>query len=454
METCICGKISYYLCIPCGKKFCKNHRILHEENKEVVHTIQKMCKKLPSQRQYKFIEDLSSKIKCINECEERIVKETETCISHIQNMCLQALNSLKVKKHNYVSLLNLCQKSLLPEQVIEIERESKLSLTITVPVLELTEINQYYTSKMLSESEKSTQLDSMELEDAKVILQEYYGIFLEAHTGPVYSLAITSDNKFIISGGEDKTVRIWNLQDRRQVDYLQGHKAKISSVIVSGDSKYIATGSWDLTIIIWKFQEKTQKVVFRGHKQFISSLVFTNDNETVVSGSWDFTIRVWSIQQRQQIAILQEIRGITCLAISNDNKSIVFGADDLLKIWNFHDKTESSLLKRHYFPINSVAISSDNKYIIYGSHDTTVGIWNLKDMKKEDVFKGHSDCVNKVIVTSDNSYIISGSSDKTVIIWSLKDKSKVVLSGHTDWVKALAITSDNNILSLAHTIGL
>ena len=39
----------------------------------------------------------------------------------------------------------------------------------------------------------------------------------------VKCVAITSDNKYIVSGGSDKTVRIWNLQDKTQEAVLQGH---------------------------------------------------------------------------------------------------------------------------------------------------------------------------------------------------------------------------------------
>ena len=46
---------------------------------------------------------------------------------------------------------------------------------------------------------------------------------LQGHTNLSYSVAITSDNKYIVSGGHDNTVRIWNLQDKTQEAVLQGH---------------------------------------------------------------------------------------------------------------------------------------------------------------------------------------------------------------------------------------
>ena len=45
----------------------------------------------------------------------------------------------------------------------------------------------------------------------------------QGHTDSVNSVAITSDNKYIVSGGNDNTVRIWNLQDKKQEAVLQGH---------------------------------------------------------------------------------------------------------------------------------------------------------------------------------------------------------------------------------------
>ena len=61
----------------------------------------------------------------------------------------------------------------------------------------------------------------MPVANALLLLEEGYTLFLEGHTGSVESVAISNDNKFIVSCGEDKTVRIWNFQDRKQEDTLK-----------------------------------------------------------------------------------------------------------------------------------------------------------------------------------------------------------------------------------------
>ena len=71
-------------------------------------------------------------------------------------------------------------------------------------------------------------------------------------------VAITSDSKYIVSGGWDKTVRIWNLQDKTQEAVLQGHTGYVWSVAITSDSKYIISGGDDHTVRRWNLQNREQ----------------------------------------------------------------------------------------------------------------------------------------------------------------------------------------------------
>ena len=68
---------------------------------------------------------------------------------------------------------------------------------------------------------------------------------LQGHTSDVYTVAITSDNKYIVSGGRDKTIRIWNLQDKTEEDALRGYTSCVFSVAITSDNRYIVSGGRD-----------------------------------------------------------------------------------------------------------------------------------------------------------------------------------------------------------------
>ena len=70
------------------------------------------------------------------------------------------------------------------------------------------------------------------------------------------TVRVTSDNKYIVSGSADKTVRVWNFMKKTQETVFKGHSSTVTSVVATSDNKYIISGSSDKTIIIWNFLDK------------------------------------------------------------------------------------------------------------------------------------------------------------------------------------------------------
>ena len=69
------------------------------------------------------------------------------------------------------------------------------------------------------------------------------------------SVAYSPDGKFIASGSCDKTVRIWNWADCKEILKLDRHQDTIYSVAYSQDGKFIASGSGDKTVRIWNLAD-------------------------------------------------------------------------------------------------------------------------------------------------------------------------------------------------------
>ena len=111
---------------------------------------------------------------------------------------------------------------------------------------------------------------------------------------------------FLVEGvsvytGSDNTVRVWNLQKKRQEFVLKGHTGCVKSLAIAHDNKYVVSGSDNNTVIVWNLQERRIEAVLEGHAKSIS---ITYDNKYVIYSGFDKTVTVWNLQKKFQEAVL------------------------------------------------------------------------------------------------------------------------------------------------------
>src|SRR3954464_9219891 len=74
---------------------------------------------------------------------------------------------------------------------------------------------------------------------------------LDGHEDFVRSVAFSPDGKTLVSGSDDRTVKLWDVATGKENATLKGHKASVRCVAYSPDGKTVASGSDDGTIRLW-----------------------------------------------------------------------------------------------------------------------------------------------------------------------------------------------------------
>jgi len=120
---------------------------------------------------------------------------------------------------------------------------------------------------------------------------------LQGHTSSAYCVAVSPDGKWIASGSEDGTVRIWRAETGELATGPHTHViGVVLAVTFSPDSTLIASGSVEGMICLWDVSTgRLAMGPLDRHLTSVYSLAFSPDGKQLASHSDDDTIRVWDV---------------------------------------------------------------------------------------------------------------------------------------------------------------
>jgi WD40 repeat protein len=120
----------------------------------------------------------------------------------------------------------------------------------------------------------------------------------DGHADVVNVIAVSLNNKWMISGSNDKTARIWDLVTGKPIRVLPVSCWKVTAVAFSDDSKYAVTGCNDGSIKVWEVETGKLVSQIEANGQAVKDLQFTKNKQFVYAavmlrGSTNYGLRVW-----------------------------------------------------------------------------------------------------------------------------------------------------------------
>lgn len=215
---------------------------------------------------------------------------------------------------------------------------------------------------------------------------------------------------FVITGSQDQTLKRWEVPRTAQVQGAKtgsraaftrkAHDKDINAINIQSSGILFASASQDKTVKIWSVEEGEVQGILRGHKRGVWSVQFSPTNMpaiqaddgpatskgVILTGSGDKTVKLWSLADYSCIRTFEghsnSVLKVCWLNMPSSQekakKPVQFasaGGDGLVKVWDANTGEAEATLDNHEDRVWALAVHSETNTIVSGSGDSTVSFW-------------------------------------------------------------------------------
>lgn len=250
-----------------------------------------------------------------------------------------------------------------------------------------------------------------------------------AHDGnDIWTVDWSSDSEFIVTGGADKLVRIWNATTYEEMQSLPGHTGIIQAVALSPDDSRLASASSDTTIRIWDTQSGETLKVLSGHLDTVNAINWSPDGTHIISGGNDGLTIIWDATTGEIVRTLVGHMGAVLDADWSPDGILVATAseDGTTRVW---DVLSGSVISTFIGNSRALAWSPDGATLVVGFGASGLRAWDMSERPLRLV--GHVDATTDARWTPDLTRIVSSSFDGTARVWDARSgENTLVFRNH------------------------
>ena len=268
------------------------------------------------------------------------------------------------------------------------------------------------------------------------------------HSDDVSQAAFSPDGRWILSGGRDGTMCLWEFETGRLLRTFAGHTGNVLSVVFSRDGRNALSSGYDGTVRYWDVAMGTELRRFEGHVGRVFTALLSSDGKRALSCGFDNTVRWWDVETGRPLSLLKVTTGpIRCIALSPDDRRVLScGQEGLGRIWDLETGTPLHSLGGHTGPLWHVAISPDGRKGLTAGEDKIIIMWDMQTGKEIRRFQGHVSEVNCVAFSPDGKRFLSSSDDLTIRLWDAETGQELGRwTGHDFEVSSVAFSPDGRL---------
>ena len=272
---------------------------------------------------------------------------------------------------------------------------------------------------------------------------------LAGHGYDVNSVSFSRDGKLLVSGGGDRTARLWDLSTYEMARSAE-HGEWVNAVCFAPSGQAFVTAARDGSVKLWGVENAQLFGTIQAHAQNASAAAFTPDGRRLVTAGGDGHVRVFNLREKRiERDIAAHTGWVWGLALTSQGDHVAScGADRAVHVWGIEDGGCVLTLEGHRDDVLGVALAPDDSRAATAGKDGGLYVWDCETGSLLYRVDAHEGPVNTVCFSPDGERIVTGGADHLLRVWTAGSGVKErELSGHQDYVAMAVFSGDGQRMS-------
>lgn len=266
---------------------------------------------------------------------------------------------------------------------------------------------------------------------------------------PSSTAQFSPDSKFVVTGGEDKTIRVWDVSTRKK-SLQMSHDDIATNVVFSPDGKLVASGSQDHTARVWDAMTGNEKLrIQHGGPVKLVAL----DSDVLVSVT-DNAVWVWDAVRGIEIARNDYLNEIQSIEVLPGENRVITTTSDAAYVWDYKtgavitreaDNMEVIIAKDMF-----VVFAGCEQWLIDGRNcnSSIFRVWNASAGKEVSlVIPKHT--VGSADISPDGRLLaLSSVFSNSVSVWDLETGQEILSKDFGDYVWSISFSPDGEFVAV------